>query len=158
MYCMNVPCSCGECCIFIYTSCIKQSYIIKNRYFEIYMMKYYILSVTVEIAYVQLKKPYDKLWINFEMSRTWWYVHITLIARFMGPTWDPSGADRTQVGPMLAPWSLLSGYKPKIDRLLAPQMAVMLMYWTQNLSSLWRQMSKHLTVVGNQQPHCWLES
>ena len=33
----------------------------------------------------------------------------TLIARFMGPTWDPSGADRTRVGPMLAPWTLLSG-------------------------------------------------
>ena len=28
---------------------------------------------------------------------------ITLIARFMGPTWGPSGADRTQVGPILAP-------------------------------------------------------
>ena len=25
------------------------------------------------------------------------------IARFMGTTWGPSGADRTQVGPMLAP-------------------------------------------------------
>ena len=34
---------------------------------------------------------------------------LTLIARFMGPTWGPSGADRTQVGPMLAPWTLLSG-------------------------------------------------
>ena len=34
---------------------------------------------------------------------------VTLIARFMGPTWGPSGADRTQVGPMLAPWTLLSG-------------------------------------------------
>ena len=33
----------------------------------------------------------------------------TLIARFMGPTWGPSGADRTQVGPMLAPWTLLFG-------------------------------------------------
>ena len=33
----------------------------------------------------------------------------TLIARLMGPTWGPSGADRTQVGPMLAPWTLLSG-------------------------------------------------
>ena len=29
--------------------------------------------------------------------------------RFMGPTWGSSGADRTQVGPMLAPWTLLSG-------------------------------------------------
>ena len=33
----------------------------------------------------------------------------SLIARFIGPTWGPSGADRTQVGPMLAPWTLLSG-------------------------------------------------
>ena len=29
----------------------------------------------------------------------------------MGPTWGPSGAYRTQVGPMLAPWTLLSGNK-----------------------------------------------
>ena len=28
----------------------------------------------------------------------------------MGPTWGPSGAVRTQMGPMLAPWTLLSGY------------------------------------------------
>ena len=33
----------------------------------------------------------------------------SLIARFMGPTWGPSGADRTQVGPTLAPWTLLFG-------------------------------------------------
>ena len=33
----------------------------------------------------------------------------SLIARFMGPTWGPSGTDRSQVGPMLAPWTLLSG-------------------------------------------------
>ena len=31
------------------------------------------------------------------------------IAKSMGPTWGPSGADRTQMGPMLAPWTLLSG-------------------------------------------------
>ena len=39
-------------------------------------------------------------------------IHIiisTLIARFMGPSWGPSVADRTQVGPMLAPWPLLCG-------------------------------------------------
>ena len=34
---------------------------------------------------------------------------ITLIARYMEPTWGPSGADRTQVGPRLAPWTLLFG-------------------------------------------------
>ena len=33
----------------------------------------------------------------------------SLIARFMGPTWGPSGADRTHVGPMSAQWTLLSG-------------------------------------------------
>ena len=40
------------------------------------------------------------------------FVHLisqSLIARFRGPTWGPSGADRTPVGPMLAPWILLSG-------------------------------------------------
>ena len=37
-----------------------------------------------------------------------WYTITSLIARFMGPTWGPSWADRTQVGPMLAPWTLLS--------------------------------------------------
>ena len=34
---------------------------------------------------------------------------MSLIARLMGSTWGPPGADRTQVGPTLAPWSLLSG-------------------------------------------------
>ena len=34
------------------------------------------------------------------------------IARFMGPTWGPPGADRIQVGPMLAPWTLLCGIPP----------------------------------------------
>ena len=34
---------------------------------------------------------------------------LPLIARLMGPKWCPSGADRAQVGPMLAPWTLLSG-------------------------------------------------
>ena len=46
---------------------------------------------------------------------------ISLIATFMGPTWGPSGADRTQVGPMLAPWTLLSGIvlQPSTPYLLA---------------------------------------
>ena len=35
-------------------------------------------------------------------------INFPLITRFMGPTWGPSGANRTQVGPMLAPWTLLS--------------------------------------------------
>ena len=31
------------------------------------------------------------------------------IAKFMGPTWDPPGSCRPQMGPMLAQWTLLSG-------------------------------------------------
>ena len=31
-----------------------------------------------------------------------------LTANVMGPTWGPSVADGTQVGPMLAPWTMLS--------------------------------------------------
>ena len=34
----------------------------------------------------------------------------TQITKFMGPTWDPPGFCRPQMGPMLAPWTLLSGY------------------------------------------------
>ena len=33
----------------------------------------------------------------------------TQITRFMGPTWGPPGSCRPQMGPMLAPWALLSG-------------------------------------------------
>ena len=33
------------------------------------------------------------------------------MARFMGPTWDPPGSCRPQVGAMLAPKTLLSGIK-----------------------------------------------
>ena len=33
----------------------------------------------------------------------------TQIARFMWPTWGPLGDDRTQVGPVLTPWTLRSG-------------------------------------------------
>ena len=32
-----------------------------------------------------------------------------MLARFMGPTWGPSGADRTKAGPMSDPWTLLCG-------------------------------------------------
>ena len=40
----------------------------------------------------------------------------TLIAKFMGSTWGPAGADRTQVGPMFATRNLLSGYTYIIQR------------------------------------------
>ena len=36
----------------------------------------------------------------------------TQIPIFMGPTWGPPGSCRPQMGPMLAPWTLLSGDSP----------------------------------------------
>ena len=35
---------------------------------------------------------------------------ITLTAKFIGPTWGQIGSCRPQLGPMLFPWTLLSGY------------------------------------------------
>ena len=46
-------------------------------------------------------------WIVLGPRLTVWQL-LSLIARFMGPTWGPSGADRTQMGPMFAPWISLS--------------------------------------------------
>ena len=37
----------------------------------------------------------------------------TQIAKFMGTTWGPHGSCRSQMGPMLAPWSLLSRQEPE---------------------------------------------
>ena len=36
------------------------------------------------------------------------------IAKFMGPTWRPPGSCRPQMGPMLAPWTLLSWITSKL--------------------------------------------
>ena len=47
--------------------------------------------------------------IFYRFASYWREELASLIARFMGPTWGPSGADRTQMGSMLAPWTLLSG-------------------------------------------------
>ena len=47
-----------------------------------------------------------------------WYVLLlteSQIAMFMRSTWGPSGADRTQVGPILATWTLLSEIACKIS-------------------------------------------
>ena len=35
-------------------------------------------------------------------------IPISQIAKFMGPTWGPLGSCRPQMGPILAPWTLLS--------------------------------------------------
>ena len=54
----------------------------------------------------------------------------SLIARFMGPTWGLPGAAGTQVGPVLATWTLLSGVRYHQ------------MLWTE-LSQPWRRVVRH---------------
>ena len=39
----------------------------------------------------------------------WTHWNLSQIAKFMGSTWGPPGTCRPQMGPMLAPWTLLSG-------------------------------------------------
>ena len=65
------------------------------------------------IISVFLVVPILTMWLSREPFTYRWF---QCKARFTvpdskvhGPTWRPSGADRTHVGPMLAPWTLLSG-------------------------------------------------
>ena len=51
----------------------------------------------------------DSMILLSKYSPMMWKWKTALLAWCMGPTWGPSGADRTQAGPMLAPWTLLSG-------------------------------------------------
>ena len=44
--------------------------------------------------------------------------NLTQIAKFMGPTWGPTGSCRPQMGPMLAPWTLLSGYSNSLTAMV----------------------------------------
>ena len=53
--------------------------------------------------HIPRRRPWTMTSLNLYLSGA------TLIARFMGATWVPSWADRTQVGPMLAPWTFLPG-------------------------------------------------
>ena len=48
--------------------------------------------------------PYDRTYSIVCHIRLW-----SQIAKFMGQTWGPPGSSRPQMGPMLAPWALLSG-------------------------------------------------
>ena len=44
-------------------------------------------------------------------------------SKFMGPTWDPPGSCRLQMGPMLAPWTLHSGTRDCVTALPKRQWA-----------------------------------
>ena len=78
---------------------------IQNK-FKIYYW-YSCLHVLLVITVALNMDTGKKIWQCW--SQACYPRHIaSLIARFTGPTWGPSGADRTEVGSMLAPWTLLS--------------------------------------------------
>ena len=75
-----------------------------------------VITPTVLVGYDYLSLPLlpasgtaVSVW---ERGRTLYHNnhYSTQIAKYMGPTWGPFGADRTQVDSMLAPWALLSRY------------------------------------------------
>ena len=90
---------------------------------------------TNTVCYILYNKGYIKQAFARYMPDKWGHIVgvSTLIARFMGPTWGPSGANRTQVGPMLAPWTLLSGQWPPFvtlqDELGAGRISIMRVPW-----------------------------
>ena len=60
-----------------------------------------------------------KVW-QFLLGYPSFHIHEALnstqIAKFMGPTWGPPGSCRPQMGPMMAPWTLLSRHRAFLRR------------------------------------------
>ena len=106
-------------------SSIKRSYLNPNEYFQkiyghikcneiqshiYYWWDYRITRLVILLHSFTNVVPKRVLYMIFATRPPASHAVIpTQMARFMGPTWGPSGYDRTQVGPMLAPWTLLSG-------------------------------------------------
>ena len=78
-----------------------------------------IVRCCVLMARNRIFFPFFPLWLlhdmgviiglcQFQCSQWQWR---SQIAKFMGPTWGPPGSCRPQMGPMLVPWTLLSGDK-----------------------------------------------
>ena len=81
---------------------------------NIYVHHKKVTRLHPEKVYYFMRLTQYRVWnLVWEISWSCWK-HSTnnssRIARFMGPTWGPSGADRTQVGPMLTPFILLAGF------------------------------------------------
>ena len=82
---------------------------------------------------------------------------LSLIARFLGPTWGPSGTNRSQVGPMLAPWTLLSGMLVRIVQLALTSKTVI---WSDMTGLLIAQTywDKHLSQNSISRVLCYAEN
>ena len=93
----------GFCCLFIihFIKC-QRCWLAENvkRHFVVFLCD----------AGMIMSGNQPVTWPSHTLEITGWRAGVqSLIARFMGPSWGPSGAVMTQLGPMLALWTLLSG-------------------------------------------------
>ena len=74
----------------------------------------YNREVSEARLYHELQTAFPVCMPQFSVDRNTQDVYIvsihTQIAKFMGPIWGTPGSCRPQMGPILAPWNLLSGY------------------------------------------------
>ena len=88
-------------------------WIVSDKYIYIYIYIYNWLLCFVLISLRPTTScPYVAPFLlsvqsQSDPSSLWGIRDTALIARFMRPTWGPSGANRTQVGPMMALWIFL---------------------------------------------------
>ena len=74
------------------------------------MFRYIIIRFCCNLSYVDY--DHSSSWAIVSVGSRW---ITTQIARFMWPTLGPPGSCRPQVGSMLAPWTLISGYLMDVD-------------------------------------------
>ena len=77
---------------------------------------FYSESISMQFIQLKISQHCFRFWLgkpaaNKPLPQWQWNVRSMMpqIAKFTWPTWGPPGSCRTQMGPMLAPWTLLSG-------------------------------------------------
>ena len=82
-----------------------------------HVIKWWILVVMWYVGIYRLsywKMPHKENVWSFSKSLT--ANETSQIVRFMGPTWGPPGSCRAPMGPILAPWTLLSGFEKNMSK------------------------------------------
>ena len=88
---------------------VARWYIISDDWYDWYAnvaISYFLLTHSVSHSFISFSQGTNKLSKHDCSVVSSWR---SLIAKFMGPTWGPPGSCRPQMGPMSAPWNLLSG-------------------------------------------------
>ena len=86
---------------------------------------------------------------NSDMYLIEWTLSLPQIAKFMGPTWDPPGSCRPQMGPMLASWTFLSGTLPFMVVLLTATPCLGKDLRTNGYGKTWIRLSNYVNTSVN---------